>query len=326
MSFSIDSLVGKIKKNNILIVIGGPTASGKTSLAVAIANLLGGQIISADSRQVYKGMDIGSGKDLGEYTINKKQINYHCIDVVKPSVVFTLADFLKEANLALKKIIDNNDIPILCGGTGLYIESFLKGYQIPAVKEDVALRCELENFSKEELTLKLKNLSPTLFDKTDLSSKKRIIRSIEIATHSTSTATTNNFCTPQNSFTASSMVPLFIVTDFEKEELISRIDSRVDKRLKEGMIEEVEKLIEGGISLGRLTQLGMEYGVIGKYLFKELTYEDMVTTLKHNIHRLAKRQRTWFRGTSRRGIKTHYISGNSLEAALDVITNFTNQF
>lgn len=322
MSLSISDMRNKIKENNILIVIGGPTASGKTSLAVALAHHLQGQIISADSRQIYKGLTIGSGKDLDEYTFAGKSIPYHCIDIASPEEVFTLFDYLIAAKEALEKIKQSADVPILCGGTGLYIEALLKDYQIPPVKEDIDLRLSLKNASKEELLEKLSKLSLSLANKTDCTSKKRLIRAIEIATYTNALPSQ----TKPSSAQKNKLIPFVILTDFSKENLIKRIDNRVEQRLKEGMIDEVKQLIDNGITLNRLTQLGMEYGTIGSYLFNKTDYNEMVLTLKNNIHRLAKRQRTWFRGTTRRGIKTHTISGNSFDEALELITEFLNHF
>lgn len=309
-----DSFLLSLKKNRILPVITGPTASGKTALAVDLADLIEGEIISADSRQVYRRMDLGTGKDLFEYQRGDKKIPYHCIDIAEPQSIFTLQDYQLACYQAIRSIQKKITLPILCGGTGLYLEAVLKHYQIPAVKENPLLRTTLESDSRESLEKKLQELSPSLHRTTDLSSKKRIIRAIEIAS-------TSPLALPERK-KIPQFTPCIILITFPKEVLIKRIDWRLEERLKAGMIEEVKQLIDTGVSLERLKLFGMEYRFIGSYLFNEISYDEMKKELTTAIHRLAKRQRTWFNGMSRRGLTVHPIEEAKIEQVLPILQKF----
>lgn len=311
-----EALFYQLQKKEILPVITGATASGKTSLAAALAHQIQGEIISVDSRQVYRGMNLGTGKDLFEYEIEGEKIPYHCIDITDPKNLFTLQDYQKACYEAISEIKKRGKIPILCGGTGLYLEAVLKNYQIPPVKENSTLRNRLATQSKESLEKRLQELSLPLYRKTDLSSKKRIIRSIEIAL-----SEKNDFSNLQEIPT---FIPCILILSYPKETLHKRIDLRLEKRLQEGMIEEVQHLIDQGITLERLKLFGMEYRFVGSYLFKEISYDEMKKSLTGAIHRLAKRQKTWFNGMSRRGLSVHFLEEPDLEKVSTFLQNFVN--
>lgn len=283
------------------VVICGPTATGKTSLAVKTAVDFNGEILSADSRQVYRGMDIGSGKDLDqyEYFINdqKVKIPYHLIDIVDPDEIYSLYKYLENFYDAFNVIMKKGKLPIIEGGTGLYIEAALKKYKIANVPEDSVFRKKMMDRENEYLIELLKQF-PEIYEKTDLSSKKRIVRSLEIAEYS------KKAIVEYSSTDAPDIFPLVFQIVEEKENIDKLIDLRLDKRFENGMVEEVENLITEGVSKERLYMLGLEYRYISMYLFKEISYEEMYESLKNEIHRFAKRQATWFRGMKRRGINT----------------------
>lgn len=272
-----------MKNKPKIIVILGPTASGKSDLAVLLAKKIKGEVVSADSRQVYKGLSLGSGK------ITKKEmkgIPHHMLDVVNPKKTYSVHDFQKGAIKAIDKILQKGKVPIVCGGTGFYIDSIVKGTILPEVKPDQVLRGKLEGVNKEELFKTLKKLDPKRAKEIDPDNKVRLIRAIEIAT-------------------ALGKVPriktnpkyntLQIGVLFDTEILRERINLRLQKRLKMGMIKEVENLHKNGLSWKRLEELGLEYRYIALYLQKKLTKEQMVTELQNKIHQYAKRQITWFK-------------------------------
>lgn len=289
-----------------MITIIGPTASGKTALATTLAYTLGSEIISADSRQVYRGMTIGTGKDLGEYTVNEKKIPYHLIDICDAGEKYNLfeyqRDFLKTYNLITKRHIE----PILCGGTGLYIEAVLKGYQLADVPQNPTLRKELEGKSLKELTLiltqlKEKNLS-NMHNNTDVDSCKRAIRAIEIETYNLEHTIEKRKPAPIKS--------LIIGVDIDREERRKKITLRLKQRLQQGMIEEVEGLLNKGINPEDLIYYGLEYKYITEYIIGKRNYDDMFKHLEIAIHQFAKRQMTWFRGMERRGFDIHWIKAS----------------
>lgn len=298
-----------------LLVVCGPTASGKTSLAVRLALKLGGEIISADSRQVYRGLDIGSGKDLHEYVAEDRRIPGHLIDIADPKTIYTLHHYQRDCYQAISDVRQRGRLPILCGGTGLYIEAVLRGYVLPEVPEDRALRNRLMQFSREELQEQLRKLDHSLLDRTDLKSKKRIVRAIEVATFSKTsepTADTSTPCRPP-------ITPLILCTRFERTTLHKRIRQRLAARFDEGMIKEVQDLRAEGLPDERLFMLGMEYRHITHHLRSATDYNAMVVELRQSIYHLAKRQETWFRGMERRGSTLHWIDNADFETAYALV-------
>jgi tRNA dimethylallyltransferase len=294
---------------NNLITILGPTAVGKTFLGASLANYFGGEIISADSRQVYKGMDIGTGKDLSDYIINGKTVSYHLVDVIEPEDEFNLFLFNKQFYQAFNEITSRKKIPFLVGGTGLYLHSILKSYKLNNVEFDDKRFSELNGLTIEQLTSTLKNLSPSLHNTTDLLIKDRVIRAIMIA------ESENNDDVERKEITS-----LIIGIKLEREEIKKKITVRLKHRLENGMIDEVKRLIDKGISFERLDLFGLEYKFLGKYLKGELTYNDMFQKLNSAIHNFAKRQMTWFRKMEREGIKINWIDGPDYEAAKQIIS------
>ena len=304
------------KKNKPkLIVITGPTASGKTSLAVKLASDINGEIISADSRQIYKGMDIGTGKDLNEYTLNNKKINYHLIDILNPNQDYSVYNFQKDFIGIYRQMVKNNVVPIVCGGTGLYIESILLDYDLskkpPPNKE---LRDKLEKHDKKELLNIIKSLAPlNQIEKMLLSTKKQIIRNIEILKSDKS----------QKGIPFDPMKDdaIVIALNIDRELLREKIKKRLVERVNNGMIQEVEKLLRDGLPMERLDYFGLEYKHVGQYLRKETEKEEMIQNLTTAIRKFAKRQRTWFRRMEKRGIKIHWIPYNNYNALYDIIDN-----
>ena len=295
-----------------LIVILGPTATGKTKLAVEIADNLYGEIISADSRQVYRGMDIGTGKDINEYTRNGNKINYHLIDIIDPMEEYNVSRFQKDFNKTFLKIKDRNALPILCGGTGLYIKAVLMDFQIPKIKPDPIFRQYLEKFTLKELINKLNKTSNKLLIKTPLDTKRRVIRAIEVAIN-------NNESVVQNKIKNSIQNPLIFGIDYTREIIRSRITKRLYDRLKNGMIEEVETLISKGITHQRLDSLGLEYRFINQFILGEISKEEMIIKLNTAIHQYAKKQMTFFRNMEKNGINIHWISEGNIDEILKII-------
>ncbi len=284
-----------------LICILGPTASGKTKYAVKLAFENGGEIISADSRQVYRGMDIGTGKDLRDYVVNGVQIPYHLIDIVEPGTKYNIFQYQQDFKRVYADIVSRGKQPVLCGGSGLYIESVTRGYTLAEVPPDPHLRIQLERLSMDELTEKLSSLK-RLHNTTDLDSKKRVIRAIEIAMYEVNNSDEyNNSIDPQ--FTTK-----YIGMSVSREERIEKIDRRLKERLKEGLVEEVQRLLDGGLSPEDLIYYGLEYKYVTLFLTGKLTYSQMESQLAIAIHQFAKRQMTWFRGMERRGTKIDWIS------------------
>ena len=292
-----------------LICVLGPTASGKTRYAVALARELnrlrgvnasegtvnaGAEILSGDSRQVYRGMDIGTGKDLSEY----EEIPYHLIDIVDAGTKFDLYQYQKAFEKAYKDIIDRGGIPILCGGSGLYLEAATCGYSIPDVPQSPELRAELEAKSTEELISMLAGLKP-LHNKTDIDTRKRLIRALEIAIWQKDHQVENTSYLPKKTY--------YIGTLVSREERNRRIDARLDARIAEGMADEVKGLLTRGIPAENLTYYGLEYKFVTQYVLGVLSLEEMKTLLGNAIHQFAKRQMTWFRGMERKGIRIHWV-------------------
>ena len=281
-----------------LITILGPTASGKTALAVSLAVKLDAEIISADSRQIYRRMDIGTGKDLSEYTIGDTTIPYHLIDICEPGYKYNLYEYQRDFKIIYKNICDRKKTPILCGGTGLYIETVLKGYSMPQVPENKDLRESLKQKSLPELEAILKTYK-TLHNTTDVDSCKRAIRAIEIAEYYR--------LQPPGTLEDKPIESFIIGVDIEREKRREKISARLRSRLDEGMVEEVKKLLDEGIPAEDLIYYGLEYKYLTEYIIGELSYEEMISKLEIAIHQFAKRQMTWFRGMERRGFTIHWL-------------------
>ena len=284
-----------------LITILGPTASGKTSLATALADKLNAEIISADSRQVYCGMDIGTGKDLADYTINGKHILYHLIDIVKPGYKYNVFEYQRDFLSAYNDIRQRGKLPILCGGTGLYIESVLKGYRLLPVPENPELRTRLSGMTLEELTALLRTYK-TLHNTTDVDTPKRAIRAIEIEEYYR-TAPVSERSFPR---LESLIVGVSIDRDLRREKITHRLRQRLD----EGMVDEVRQLLDKGLTPDDLIYYGLEYKYITLHVIGQLSFDDMFTRLETAIHQFAKRQMTWFRGMERRGFVIHWVDAS----------------
>ena len=281
-----------------LIAILGPTASGKTPFAAALANVLDTEIISADSRQIYRGMDLGTGKDLIDYTVNGKQIPYHLIDIADPGYKYNVFEYQRDFLTAYETIKQKGKLPVLCGGTGLYLESVLKGYKLLPVPENPELRARLADKSLEELTGILQQYK-TLHNTTDVDTAKRAIRAIEIEEYYAHT--------PVDERTFPQLNSLIIGVDIDRELRREKISRRLRQRLDEGMVDEVRRLIEQDIQPNDLIYYGLEYKYLTLYVIGKLTYEEMYRELEIAIHQFAKRQMTWFRGMERRGFTIHWM-------------------
>jgi tRNA dimethylallyltransferase len=283
-----------------LIVILGPTASGKTQLAAKLAYDLQGEIISADSRQVYKKMDIGTGKDLNQYIINARMIPYHLINIVEPESEFNLFEFQTRFYKIFNDLIEKKILPVLVGGTGLYLESVLTGYDMPDAPMDQALRKELNQKSKDELERMLLALKPQLHNKTDLEDSERLIRAIEIE------RARSGKDQPQKP----DIDAVVIGIRWERSALRQRITARLKERLEQGMIEEVMNLHDSGLTWKKLESFGLEYRFISQYLQKIITFDEMKNKLNTAIHQFAKRQETWFRRMEKKGIVINWLQSN----------------
>lgn len=307
----LQNSIPPLEKN--LIVLCGPTASGKTSLAVEIAAQCNGEIISADSRQVYKYMDLGTGKDLCDYNHKNGNIPYHLIDIAEPSDMYTLFHFKQDFFKSFSEIRSRKKYPVMAGGTGLYIEAVLKNYDIPPVPEDPVLRSELMQKEKNWLEQELQKLDPDQFRKTDLSSKKRIVRALEIV------RTRDKYPSVVGIANTPLLNPIILCIRWNRQILRERIDRRLEARLKQGMVDEVRKLLQSGIPRARFALFGMEYKHVAQYLDGEIRYEKMVEELKTSIHQLAKRQDTWFRGMERRGTKIFWVDNADINTAIKIL-------
>lgn len=282
---------------NKLLVITGPTASGKTSRAVDVARRLDGEIISADSRQIYRGMDLGTGKDLADYG----SVPYHLIDIAPAGYRYNLYEYLRDFATAHDSIVSRGHQPVVCGGTGLYIESVLKGLKLPEVPANPALRRSLEGKTLAELTDMLSAMK-TLHNTTDVDSCKRAIRAIEIAEYYAEHPDAALAAEPHPLTNA-----LTVGIDIPREARRRLISERLDRRLDEGMVEEVRGLIDSGVSADNLVYYGLEYKFLTLYVIGEITYDEMRRQLEIAIHQFAKRQMTWFRGMERRGLHIEWL-------------------
>lgn len=286
-----------------MITILGPTACGKTDLAAHLAYYIDGEIISADSRQVYRGMDIGTGKDLADYTVNGRQIPYHLIDICDPGEKYNLFRYQQDFHKAYSDIRSRGKVPVLCGGTGLYIESVLRGYSLSPVPQNPELRKSLEGRSLAELTDILVNLKEqtgsVMHNTTDVDSCQRAIRAIEIESYNLQTPLEKRAMPPVDSL----VIGVSIDRDLRRE----RITRRLKQRLDNGMVDEIRGLLDKGVSRDDLVYYGLEYKYVTMYAVGELSYDEMFRQLEIAIHQFAKRQMTWFRGMERRGVKINWI-------------------
>lgn len=309
-------------QNHKMITILGPTASGKTSVAAALALRTGGEIISADSRQVYRRMDIGTGKDLADYTIGDVHIPYHLIDIAEPGTKYNLFQYQQDFHTAYNDIRSRGKLPILCGGTGLYIEAVLGGYSLSPVPQNQQLRESLEGKSLDELTqmlveLKQKNGS-NMHNRTDVDTAQRAIRAIEIETYNLENPTPERQMPPVDS--------LVIGINIDRELRREKITRRLKARLEEGMCDEIRSLIDGGVNPDDLIYYGLEYKFVTEYVVGRTSYEEMFRQLEIAIHQFAKRQMTWFRGMERRGYTIHWIdAAQSMDEKVEAIMSLMNE-
>ena len=286
-----------------LITILGPTASGKTALAAALAYETGAEIISADSRQVYRGMTIGTGKDLDDYVVNGTQIKYHLIDIVDPGYKYNIYEYQRDFHKIYSEIRQRGVMPILCGGSGLYIESVLKGYSLSTVPQNAELRRSLSGKTLEELTailteMKARNRS-CMHNRSDVDTAQRAVRAIEIEEYNLSHPSSNRDFPPVES--------VIIGVDIDRESRRARITERLRQRLGHGLVEEVEGLLGSGLSAEDLIYYGLEYKYVTEYVTGRITRDEMFRSLEIAIHQFAKRQMTWFRGMERRGFTINWI-------------------
>jgi tRNA dimethylallyltransferase len=300
-----------------VIAIVGPTASGKTRLGVEVAHRLGAEIVSADSRQVYRGLDFGTGKDLDEYAAVTPPVAYHLIDVADPEEVYTLFRYQQDCFRVLREMAARVPFSagatpaVLVGGSGLYIEAVVRQFRLADVPKNAELRERLQDRDREELAAELEKRWPDIAVETDVSSKRRIIRAFEVA-ESRETGPVRYGEPPDLSLRF-----LVFGVDVPREELRRRIGLRLRARLEEGMVEEVQGLLDRGLSPGRLSDLGLEYREITAYLLGEKTHQQMISDLEIAIGRFAKRQQTWFRGMERRGTPIHWIEAEDAESVLN---------
>lgn len=286
-----------------MITILGPTASGKTSLAAALAYEIGGEIISADSRQVYRGMTIGTGKDLDDYSVNGHKIGYHLIDIAEPGDKYNIYEYQRDFHKVYSELMQRNVRPILCGGSGLYIESVLKGYSLSTVPQNPELRQSLSGKTLDELTeilmdLKARNNS-NMHNRSDVDTAQRAIRAIEIEMYNMQHPAQNRQFPPVES--------VIIGVDIDRESRRKRITERLKERLQHGLVEEVKGLMESGLSAESLIYYGLEYKFVTEYVIGKLSRDEMFCSLEIAIHQFAKRQMTWFRGMERRGFTINWI-------------------
>ena len=287
--------------NYDMITVLGPTACGKTSLSVELAYMLNSEIISADSRQIYRGMDLGTGKDLCEYKVNGKDIPYHLIDIADPGYKYNVFEYQHDFLEAYNDIKSRGITPILCGGTGMYLEAVLKGYRLIPVPENPELREKLEKKSLQELTEMLSSYKK-LHNSTDVDTVKRAVRAIEIEEYYKSKPAEYRDFPTINS--------VIVGLDIDREIRRQKITKRLKQRLDEGMVDEVRGLLERGLTPDELIYYGLEYKYLTLHVIGELTYQEMFNQLETAIHQFAKRQMTWFRGMERRGLKINWIDAS----------------
>ena len=299
-----------------MITILGPTASGKTALAAALAYKIGAEIISADSRQVYSGMTVGTGKDLDDYVVNGRQIKYHLIDIARPGDKYNIYEYQRDFHKVYAELAQRGVMPILCGGSGLYIETVLKGYSLSTVPQNPELRQRLSGKTLEELTeilvdLKARNNS-CMHNRSDVDTAQRAVRAIEIEEYNLHHPSSNTEFPPVES--------VIIGVDIDREIRRARITERLRQRLEHGLVEEVEGLLESGVSAEDLIYYGLEYKYVTEYVTGRTTRDEMFKGLEIAIHQFAKRQMTWFRGMERRGFTINWVDWHmSMDEKLEYI-------
>jgi len=307
-------LCGFKGRYNLLVIL-GPTASGKTGLAVGLARRIGGEIISADSRQVYRGMDLGTGKDLSEYSRGGAAVPYHLIDILDPTEEFSVFAYQKLFHRAFQEIMDRGKVPLMVGGSGLYLEAVIRGYRLPAVPINQTLRDGLAGEGMEDLRRRFLTLHPAVHNTTDLRDRERLIRAIEIAEFTHDHHQEPGFRIP--------LSPLVVGIRCERETLRRRITDRLKVRLTSGMLEEVRDLHQKGLRWERIDSFGLEYRYIGLYLRGETTREELFRTLNTRIHQYAKRQETWFRRMEKNGVRIHWTESNDTGSVIALIAGLT---
>jgi len=288
-------------KYNLLTIL-GPTATGKTGLAAHVAARLNGEVISADSRQVYRGMDLGTGKDYEDYFVDGVEVPSHLVDIEDAGVHYNVYRFQTDFIQVFREIQSRDKFPVLCGGSGLYLEAVLKNYRLIEVPPNKALRKELEGKELEELSEILKAMKPRLHNETDVETDRRAIRAIEIEKYYAEH--------PQMDSEMPDIESLNVGIDFDRNMRRERISKRLKLRLEEGMLDEVQKLLDSGLTPEQLIYYGLEYKFLTLHLIGELSYDEMFRQLEIAIHQFAKRQMTWFRGMEKRGTKIHWINGH----------------
>jgi len=295
-----------------VLVVLGATASGKTRLGVGLAAELDGEVISADSRQVYRGLDLGAGKDLDDYEVGGRRIPYHLIDIVDLGQEFSVFDYQRRFYQVFEDLTARGVLPVVVGGTGLYLEAVLKGYRMVAVPENAGLRAELAGVPHEALVARLIAARGKLHNTTDLTERDRLIRAIEIVEYSKDHAPAP----------APAMTPLILGTKWNRARLRQRIRERLDERIEAGMIEEVQGLHEHGVPWERLERLGLEYRFIAEYLQGKMPCSnDLLQKLYSAICHFAKRQDTWFRRMERHGAQIHWIPQGRIDIARQAVSN-----
>jgi tRNA dimethylallyltransferase len=301
-----------MKSSYDIITIIGPTASGKTQFAAALAANIDAEIISADSRQVYRRMDLGTGKDLADYTVNGYNVPYHLIDIVEPGTKYDLFTYQQDFLEAYKDICSRGKKVILCGGSGLYVESILRAYNLSPVPQNPELRARLEGKSLSELEEILRSYPVKLHNTTDVDTAARAIRAIEIADYEQTHPVADRPFPTLSSLT--------IGVDVSREVRRERISNRLESRIQEGMLDEIRGLLNEGITPEQLIYYGLEYKFLTEHIIGVTTYDEMLKSLEIAIHQFAKRQMTWFRGMERRGVPIHWIDGTlTTEAKIEAV-------
>lgn len=298
------------------IVVGGPTATGKTTLGVELALDHGGEILSADSRQVYRGMDIASGKDLVEYTTDRGSVPWHLIDVAGPAEIYSLFDYQRDFYRAFSEVATRGRLPVVVGGTGLYLEAALRKWSVPDVPPDEAFRDEMASRDLDDLKAELETLSPEIAARAVLENRRRVIRALEVARHTAAHGE------PAVHETDLEFRPLVLVVTWPPDELRERIRARLLARLDEGMVDEVRAILDSGISRKRFDLFGMEQKHVARFIDGEVDREQMIEDLVQDIAHLAKRQRTWFRGIEKRGMEIHEVPRADLATAREIVGRF----
>ncbi|MDP2113429.1 MAG: tRNA (adenosine(37)-N6)-dimethylallyltransferase MiaA [Bacteroidota bacterium] len=300
-----------------LITILGPTASGKTAVAAKVASVLGGEVISADSRQVYRGMDLGTGKDYADYMVDGKPVPYHLIDIVDAGYEYNVYEYQKDFLRVFSGISERQKFPVMCGGSGLYLEAVLKNYKLIQVPVNEALRESLDDKLLWELTEILRSYKNYLHNQTDTESSKRAIRAIEIEEY--------YLTHPEIDTEMPEIKSLVVGVKFDRDSRRKRITSRLKQRLKEGMLDEVQRLLDSGLTPEQLTYYGLEYKYMTQHLMGKLTFQQMFDGLNVAIHQFAKRQMTWFRRMEKQDIDIHWLDGYMpLDEKLEIILNWYN--